>query len=141
VPRSPIEQLSARRTGLVVTELPYTVGPEKVIERIKDAVTSKKLQGISDIVDLTDRMHGLRLVIELKNGFNPNAVLAQLYRHTPMEDSFGINNVALVDGQPRTLGLLELLQVYVDHRILVVRRRTAYRLGRRRTACTSSKAC
>ncbi len=127
-----IEQLSARRTGLVVTELPYTVGPEKVIERIKDAVTSKKLQGISDIVDLTDRMHGLRLVIELKNGFNPNAVLAQLYRHTPMEDSFGINNVALVDGQPRTLGLLELLQVYVDHRILVVRRRTAYRLGRKK---------
>ncbi|MDQ0734401.1 DNA gyrase subunit A [Arthrobacter agilis] len=127
-----VEQLSARRTGLVVTELPYTVGPEKVIERIKDAVTSKKLQGISDIVDLTDRTHGLRLVIELKNGFNPNAVLAQLYRFTPMEDSFGINNVALVDGQPRTLGLRELLQVYVSHRILVVRRRTSYRLQRKR---------
>ncbi|MHA7208228.1 DNA gyrase/topoisomerase IV subunit A [Arthrobacter sp. MDT1-65] len=127
-----VEQLSARRTGLVVTELPYTVGPEKVIERIKDAVTSKKLQGISDIVDLTDRTHGLRLVIELKNGFNPNAVLAQLYRFTPMEDSFGINNVALVDGQPRTLGLRELLQVYVTHRILVVRRRTSFRLQRKR---------
>ncbi len=127
-----VEQLSARRTGLVVTELPYTVGPEKVIERIKDAVTAKKLQGISDIVDLTDRMHGLRLVIELKNGFNPNAVLAQLYRYTPMEDSFGINNVALVDGQPRTLGLVELLRVYIAHRLLVVRRRTAYRLRRKR---------
>ncbi|MHA7219506.1 DNA gyrase/topoisomerase IV subunit A [Arthrobacter sp. MDT1-48-3] len=127
-----VEQLSARRTGLVVTELPYTVGPEKVIERIKDAVTSKKLQGISDIVDLTDRTHGLRLVIELKNGFNPNAVLAQLYRFTPMEDSFGINNVALVDGQPRTLGLVELLRVYIAHRILVVRRRTSYRLQRKR---------
>ncbi|RJT79228.1 DNA topoisomerase 4 subunit A [Arthrobacter cheniae] len=127
-----VEQLSARRTGLVVTELPYTVGPEKVIERIKDAVNAKKLQGISDIVDLTDRKHGLRLVIELKNGFNPNAVLAQLYRFTPMEDSFGINNVALVDGQPRTLGLLELLKVYVAHRILVVRRRTSYRLQRKR---------
>ncbi|WDF34596.1 DNA topoisomerase IV subunit A [Arthrobacter agilis] len=127
-----VEQLSARRTGLVVTELPYTVGPEKVIERIKDAVTAKKLQGISDIVDLTDRKHGLRLVIELKNGFNPNAVLAQLYRFTPMEDSFGINNVALVDGQPRTLGLVELLQVYIAHRILVVRRRTSYRLQRKR---------
>ncbi|MBG6224773.1 DNA gyrase subunit A [Arthrobacter sp. CAN_A2] len=127
-----VEQLSARRTGLVVTELPYTVGPEKVIEKIKDAVTAKKLQGISDIVDLTDRKHGLRLVIELKNGFNPNAVLAQLYRFTPMEDSFGINNVALVDGQPRTLGLLELLQVYLTHRILVVRRRTSYRLQRKR---------
>ncbi|MBE0009552.1 MULTISPECIES: DNA topoisomerase (ATP-hydrolyzing) subunit A [unclassified Arthrobacter] len=127
-----IEQLSARRTGLVVTELPYTVGPEKIIEKIKDAVTSKKLQGISDIVDLTDRRHGLRLVIELKNGFNPNAVLAQLYRYTPMEDSFGINNVTLVDGQPRTLGLVELLQVYIKHRLSVVRRRTTYRLGRKK---------
>ncbi len=127
-----IEQLSARRTGLVVTELPYTVGPEKIIEKIKDAVTSKKLQGISDIVDLTDRRHGLRLVIELKNGFNPNAVLAQLYRYTPMEDSFGINNVTLVEGQPRTLGLVELLQVYILHRLSVVRRRTAYRLGRKK---------
>ncbi|MCC3293733.1 DNA topoisomerase IV subunit A [Arthrobacter sp. zg-Y411] len=127
-----VEQLTARRTGLVVTELPYMVGPEKVIEKIKDAVTSKKLQGISDIVDLTDRAHGLRLVIELKNGFNPNAVLAQLYKFTPMEDSFGINNVTLVDGQPRTLGLVELLQVYIAHRIGVVRRRTAYRLGRKK---------
>ncbi|MBT1002098.1 DNA topoisomerase IV subunit A [Paenarthrobacter sp. DKR-5] len=127
-----VEQLSARRTGLVVTELPYMVGPEKVIEKIKDAVTSKKLQGISDIVDLTDRNHGLRLVIELKNGFNPKAVLQQLYKHSPMEDSFGINNVTLVDGQPQTLGLVDLLRVYVDHRLSVVRRRTAFRLGRKK---------
>ncbi|MCZ2403770.1 DNA topoisomerase IV subunit A [Paenarthrobacter sp. Z7-10] len=127
-----IEQLSARRTGLVVTELPYLVGPEKVIEKIKDAVLAKKLQGISDIVDLTDRNHGLRLVIEIKNGFNPNAVIAQLYRYSPMEDSFGINNVTLVDGQPQTLGLLELLRVYVEHRISVVRRRTSFRLGKKK---------
>ncbi|MGO4249997.1 DNA topoisomerase IV subunit A [Micrococcaceae bacterium Sec5.1] len=127
-----VEQLSARRTGLVVTELPYMVGPEKVIEKIKDAVNAKKLTGISDVVDLTDRNHGLRLVIELKNGFNPNAVLQQLYRYSPMEDSFGINNVTLVDGQPQTLGLLELLQVYVDHRLNVVRRRTAFRLGKKK---------
>lgn len=127
-----IEQLSARRTGLVVTELPYMVGPEKVIEKIKDAVNGKKLTGISDVVDLTDRKHGLRLVIELKNGFNPNAVLQQLYRYSPMEDSFGINNVTLVDGQPQTLGLLQLLSVYVDHRISVVRRRTAFRLGKKK---------
>ncbi|WP_372498012.1 DNA gyrase/topoisomerase IV subunit A [Sinomonas terrae] len=127
-----VEQLTARRTGLVVTELPYMVGPEKVIEKIKDAVGSKKLQGISDVIDLTDRNHGLRLVIELKNGFNPHAVLEQLYRYTPLEDSFGINNVALVDGQPQTLGLLPLLRVYADHRISVVRRRTAFRLGKRK---------
>jgi DNA gyrase subunit A len=108
------------------------VGPEKVIEKIKDAVNSKKLTGISDIVDLTDRKHGLRLVIELKNGFNPNAVLQQLYRYSPMEDSFGINNVTLVDGQPQTLGLVDLLSVYVGHRIDVVRRRTAFRLGKKK---------
>ena len=108
------------------------VGPEKVIEKIKDAVNGKKLTGISDIVDLTDRKHGLRLVIELKNGFNPNAVLQQLYRYSPMEDSFGINNVTLVDGQPQTLGLLQLLSVYVEHRINVVRRRTAFRLGKKK---------
>ncbi|MFJ5859813.1 DNA topoisomerase (ATP-hydrolyzing) subunit A [Pseudarthrobacter sp. NPDC092439] len=127
-----IEQLSARRTGLVVTELPYMVGPEKVIEKIKDAVNAKKLTGISDIVDLTDRKHGLRLVIELKNGFNPNAVLQQLYRYSPMEDSFGINNVTLVDGQPQTLGLVQLLTVYVNHRLDVVRRRTVFRLGKKK---------
>lgn len=126
-----VEQVSPRKQGIVVTELPYMVGPEKVTEKIKDAVQAKKLAGISDVVDLTDRTNGLRLVIELKNGFNPQAVLAQLYKHTPLEESFGINNVALVEGQPRTMGLLELLRVYTDHRISVVRRRTAFRLAKR----------
>ncbi|GAB77606.1 DNA gyrase subunit A [Austwickia chelonae] len=126
-----IENVTPRKKGIVVTELPYLVGAEKVMEKIKDLVQAKKLQGISDLKDLTDRKHGLRLVIEIKNGFNPEAVLEQLYRLTPMEDSFGINNVALVDGQPRTLGLRELLQVYVDFRTDVVRRRTAYRLARK----------
>jgi DNA gyrase subunit A len=126
-----IEDVTARRKGIIVTELPYTVGPEKVIEKIKDLVQAKKLLGISDLKDLTDRGSGMRLVIEIKSGFNPDAVLQKLYRLTPMEDSFGINNVCLVDGQPRTLGLKELLGVYVDFRIDVVRRRTAFRLGKR----------
>ncbi len=126
-----IENITPRRKGLVVTELPYLVGPEKVIEKVKQLVQSKKLQGIADITDLTDRTKGLHLVIEVKNGFNPEAVLEQLYKLTPMEESFGINNVALVDGRPRTLGLRELLRVYVDFRTDVVRRRTAYRLRRR----------
>jgi DNA gyrase subunit A len=116
-----------RRKGIVVTELPYGVGTEKVSERIKTLVQSKKLQGIADIKDLTDRENGLRLVIEIKNGFVPEALLEQLYRLTPMEESFGINTVALVDGQPRTLGLKELLQVFLDHRFDVVRRRSAHR--------------
>ncbi|MBO1750565.1 DNA topoisomerase IV subunit A [Actinotalea sp. BY-33] len=126
-----IENVTPRRKGIVVTELPYLVGPEKVIEKIKEGVQAKKLSGITNVVDLTDRAHGLRLVIEVKTGFNPDAVLEQLYRYTPMEDSFGINNVALVDGQPRTLGLREMLVVWVDHRLDVVRRRSTYRLARR----------
>ncbi|KRE36864.1 DNA topoisomerase IV [Janibacter sp. Soil728] len=127
-----IEKVSPRRQGIIVTELPYLVGPEKVIEKIKDAVQSKKLQGIADVKDLTDRQSGMQLVIEIKNGFNPEAVLDKLYKLTPMEDSFSINNVALVEGQPRTMGLKELLTVYVDFRRDVVRRRTEYRLAKRR---------
>jgi DNA gyrase subunit A len=126
-----VEKITPRRTGIVITELPYGVGPEKVIARIKDLVQAKKLAGISDLKDLTDRQRGLHLVIEIRNGFHPDAVLEELYRLTPMEETFGINNVALVDGQPKVLGLRDLLQIYVDHRIEVVRRRTEYRRRRR----------
>ena len=127
-----VESLGPRRTGLVVTELPYLVGPERIVEKIKDAVNAKKLQGIADVTDLTDRHHGLRLVIGIKTGFDPQAVLEHLYRLTPLEDSFSINNVALVEGQPQTLGLKELLRVYLDHRLSVVTRRSQYRLARRK---------
>ncbi len=115
----------------MVTELPYSIGPEKVMARIKDLVQAKKLNGISDLKDLTDRHRGLHLVIEIRSGFNPDAVLAELYRLTPMEETFGINNVALVDGQPRVLGLRELLEIYVAHRLEVTRRRTEYRRRKR----------
>ncbi len=127
-----IENVTARRQGIVVTELPYLIGPEKVIDKIKDLAQAKRLQGIANVVDLTDREKGLRLVIELKGGFNADAVLEQLFRMTPLEDSFGINNVALVEGQPQTLGLRQMLQVYVDHRLAVVRRRSEFRLARAR---------
>ena len=126
-----IESLGPRKTGLVVTELPYLVGPERVIDKIKDAVNSKKLVGISDVTDLTDRHHGLRLVIGVKSGFDPAALLQELYRLTPLEDSFSINSVALVEGQPQTLGLRDLLRVYIDHRIKVVTRRSGHRLTQR----------
>ncbi|MDN4472714.1 DNA gyrase/topoisomerase IV subunit A [Demequina zhanjiangensis] len=127
-----IEKVTPRRQGIVVTELPYLVGPEKVIEKIKDGVSARKLEGISAVTDLTDRHHGTRLVIEIKNGFNPEAVLERLYKVTPLEESFSMNNVALVDGQPRTLGLKELLKVWVDHRLDVVRRRSSFRLAARK---------
>jgi DNA gyrase subunit A len=129
--KTSIEPLGPRRTGIIVSELPYMVGPERLLEKIRDAVQSKKLQGISDVTDLTDRNHGLRVAIGIKTGFDPNAVLDQLYRLTPLEDSFSINNVALVEGQPRTLGLKEMLSVYVGHRLEVITRRSRYRLRRR----------
>ena len=127
-----IENITARRQGIVITELPYAVGPERVRERIADLVRSKKLLGVNDVEDYTDRNTGLRLVVELKSGFVPEAVLEQLYRLTPLEDSFSINNVALVDGQPRTLGLRELLEVFVTHRLAVVRRRSEHRRNKHR---------
>ena len=125
-----VESVTPRRKGIVVTELPYGVGTERVVEKIKSLVLAKKLQGISDLKDLTDRTNGLRLVIEVKNGFVPEALLEQLYKLTPMEDTFGINAVALVDGQPRTLGLKEMLEVFLGHRLDVVRRRSAFRRGK-----------
>jgi DNA gyrase subunit A len=122
-----VENVTPRRKGIVVTELPWGVGPERVKEKIADLVRTKKLQGITAVDDYTDRTKGLRLVIEIKNGFNPEALLEQLYRLTPLEETFGINNVALVEGQPRTMGLKELLEVYVAHRLDVVRRRSLFR--------------
>jgi DNA gyrase subunit A len=125
-----VEQVHPRRKGIVVTELPYAVGPERVIEQIKTLVTARKLQGIADVKDLTDLAHGTRLVIEVKNGFNPDALLEQLYRLTKMEDSFAVNAVALVEGQPRTLSLRDLLTVYLEHRLEVTRRRTEFARSR-----------
>ncbi len=125
-----IEQTSPRRRGMVATELPYGVGPERIIEQIKDLVGRKKIAGVADVKDLTDLTHGTRLVIEAKNGINPEALLEQLYKLTKLEDSFAVNAVALVDGQPRTLGLVEMLQVYLDHRLEVTTRRTRHLLAR-----------
>ena len=125
--RTRIDQVSPRRRGIIVTELPMNVGPERVIERIKDLVQSKKLLGIADVTDLTDGDSGLNLVIDIKNGFHAEAVLENLFKLTPMEESVNINAVALVEGQPQTLGLLTLLHVFIDHRLEVVRRRSLFR--------------
>ncbi|HEV7649457.1 MAG TPA: DNA gyrase subunit A [Actinophytocola sp.] len=123
---------SRGRQAITLVELPYAVGPEKIIEKITDEVTkSKRLTGIADVKDLTDGENGTRLVIECKVGVNPQALLADLYRLTPMEQSFGINNLVLVEGQPRTLGLKALLEVFLRHRYEVVTRRTKYRRRKR----------
>jgi len=122
-----IEKVTSRKMGIIIKELPYTIGPEKVVERIATLVKNKKIQGISDIIDLTDGQTGTNVVIELKNGFEPEDVLEKLYALTPMEDAFAINAVALVKGKPQTLGLKELLKVFIDHRIEVIRRRSEFR--------------
>jgi DNA gyrase subunit A len=122
-----IENVTARKKAIVVTELPYMVGPERVLERISEGVKNRKLEGISGAIDLTDRHNGTRLVIEIKTGFDPNAVLLHLFKHTPLEESFTINNVALVNGRPRTMGLRELLDVWIAHRRSVVKRRSQFR--------------
>ncbi|WP_158890318.1 DNA topoisomerase (ATP-hydrolyzing) [Amycolatopsis anabasis] len=123
---------SRGRQAITVTELPYGVGSERIIEKITDEVTkSKRLTGIADVKDLTDRENGTRLVIECKVGVNPQALLADLYRLTPLEQSFGINNLVLVNGQPQTLGLKALLDVFLAHRYEVVTRRTRFRRRKR----------
>jgi DNA gyrase subunit A len=128
--RTSVEATSAKRRGIVVTELPYNVGPEKVIAKIKELTNQKRLNGVADVKDLTDRKTGLRLVIECKNGFEPEVVLGELFRLTPLEESFSVNNVALVRGEPRTLGMLDLAREFLAHRLEVVRRRSEFRKAR-----------
>lgn len=121
---------SRGRSTIVITELPYLVGTEKIIEKIKDELAKKRLQGISDVKDLSDRKNGLRLIVETKTGVNAQVLLNELYRYTPLETSFGISNLTLVKGQPQTLGLKQLLEVFLEHRYLVIRRRTQFRLDK-----------
>ncbi len=125
--KSEIGKVSARKQGITITELPFNIGPEKIVERISDLVKSKKIQGISDIIDLTDGQNGTKVVVEVKNGYEPEKVLENLYKLSPLEDAFSINAVALVEGKPKTLGIKELLEVFITHRIEVVTRRSKFR--------------
>ena len=128
--RVEIVDITRARQGLVVTELPFQVGPERVVARIQDLVRSGKLPMVTDIKNTSDRHTGLRIEIELRPGANAKAVLTELYRQTPLEETFGINNVVLVEGNPTTLGLYDLCHHYIEHRLDVVRRRTAFRLDK-----------
>ena len=122
-----VEQTSRTRQSIIVTELPYLVGPERVISKVQELANNGKLVGIEGIADLSD-INGLTIQIDVKPAVNPQAVLQELYRLTPLEESFGINNVVLVDGVPTTLGLYDLCQAYIDHRLEVIVRRTQFRL-------------
>ena len=123
-----IEQLTAKKQGIIITELPYLVGPEKIVSKVNDLLKAEKLSGVTDIKNLSDLQNGTRLLIECRAGVNPQAVLAQLYRLTPLEETFAINNVVLVNGVPTTVSVYDICQHYIDHRLDVVVRRTQYRL-------------
>jgi DNA gyrase subunit A len=125
-----IFEKNGKKDCITITELPYQVGPERIISKIKELVNNKKIEGISDIKDYSGRKTGLRLVIEIKNGFNKEKVLNNLYKLTPIEETFSINNVTLVRGEPKTLSLIEILNEFINNRIIVMRRRTNFRLNK-----------
>src|SRR5256886_6401968 len=125
--RATIERQGKDRDVIAVTEIPYQVNKARLIEKIAELVTEKRLEGISDIRDESDR-HGMRIVIELKRGEQGLVILNNLYKLTPMQTTFGVINLAIVNGQPKVLSLLELLRLFVEHRVEVVRRRTQYEL-------------
>ena len=126
------KKLTRSRWGIEVTELPYMVGPEKVVKRINDLIVDGKLPGVHDARNLSDRHHGLLILIECEPHVEPEKLYYDLFRLTPLEETFAINNVVLVNGVPTTEGLYDLCRHYIDHRLDVVVRRTRYRLGRAR---------
>jgi DNA gyrase subunit A len=125
--KAAIERPNKEKQQIVVTEIPYQVNKSRVIERIAQLVQDKKIEGISDIRDESDR-DGMRIVIELKRGEQPEVILNNLYKHTQLQDTFGMIMLAIVNGQPKTLSLPAALQLFIDHRVNVVRRRTAFEL-------------
>src|SRR5437868_1950526 len=125
--RAVIERQGKDRDVIIITEIPYQVNKARLIEKIAELVTDKRLEGISDVRDESDR-DGMRVVIELKRGEQGLVVLNNLYKLTPMQTSFGVINLAIVNGQPKVLSLMEFLRLFVEHRVEVVRRRTQYEL-------------
>jgi DNA gyrase subunit A len=126
-----IEDMGRGKSRIIVSELPYQTNKSALIERVATLVRDGKIEGLADMRDESDRQ-GLRLVIELQRGAEPEAVLASLFKLTPLEDTFGIITLALVDGEPRLLSLKQCLKVYLDHRLEVIRRRSEYELARAR---------
>jgi DNA gyrase subunit A len=127
--RAAIENLNKDRQAIIVTEIPYQVNKARLVERIADLVNNKVIDDISDIRDESDR-EGMRIVIELKRGAEPQIILNQLFKHTDMQQSFSMILLAIAHGQPREMGLVQAIQYFIDHRVEVVRRRTAYLLAK-----------
>ncbi len=126
------EQLKGGREQIVISEIPYQVLKKTIIESIADQVKEERIKDISDVRDESDREHDVRVVVELKRDADPNVVINQLYQFTPLQSTFSIINIALVNRQPRTLGIKEMIEYFIQHRKEVIRRRTAFRLRKAR---------
>lgn len=129
--RYTVQPVGRGKSEIIFTELPYGVKTETIIIKIKDALKLGKLQGLADVKDLTDRKNGLRVVVETKTGINPQALLVELFKNTPLEESFGINNTALVNGEPRVIGLKEIITIFLGYRKEIILRRTQFRIDKR----------
>lgn len=129
--KTAIEEVRKDRYAIIVTEVPYQVNKSRMIEIMADAVRDKRIEGISDLRDESDR-HGVRVVIEIKRDAVPEVVLAQLFRFTPLQTSFGVNMLALDGGMPKLMNLKEIIQAFVEFREVVIRRRTIFKLGKAR---------
>ncbi len=127
--KAAIENINKDKQAIIVTEIPYQVNKARLIDRIADLVNNKDIEDISDIRDESDR-DGMRIVLELKRGAEPQIILNQLFKHTSMQESFSMILLAVVNGQPKEMGLKQALQYFIDHRVEVVRRRTAFLLGK-----------
>ncbi|WP_084507859.1 DNA gyrase subunit A [Geminicoccus roseus] len=127
-----VEEVRKDRPAIIITEVPYQVNKARMVERIAEVVRDKKVEGIADLRDESDRQ-GIRVVIELKRDADPDVVLNQLWRYTPVQTSFGINMVSLVGGRPTTMGLIEILKAFLEFREETILRRSAHRLGQARS--------
>ena len=129
--RAAIENITKDKQAIIITEIPYQVNKARLVERIAQLVNNKDIEDISDIRDESDR-EGMRIVVELKRGAEPQIVLNQLFKHTAMQESFSMIFLAVVNGQPREMGLIPAIKHFIDHRVDVVRRRTAFLLSKAR---------
>lgn len=139
--RAEIVEKKNGRYEIVITEIPYMVNKTRLLESIGDLVKDKRIEGISDLNDLSSSRTGMKILVEIKKDANPQVVLNQLYRYTQLQDTVGVIMLALDDGVPKIMSLKTMMQRYLDFQFQVIRRRTAYELKKPRTASTSWKVC
>ncbi len=132
--KNEIEEFKDGRSQIIFTEIPYQLTKEVLLKKLADLVNNARITGVTDVVDESDRKQPVRVVVKVKKGEDPNVVLNQLFQYSPLQDSFSVIMLALVDGRPRTLGLSDFLRLFIEHRVIVIRRRTQYQLRQAKAA-------